>query len=174
MDNLKSIIAVIEKYYPKLEGFDEEVILNNKQLPELTALCEKEKSGYLNWHHQLNNLQSLLPECVIEDDTLFEANEPSFKAFVINKERDFRMSLYISVMVPYYTTFLQSEHSSYANDINLRVIAFLEKILPDFKYLSFKDCKRELSYIKVPDCYGESEIATVADCIFSVRSMKYY
>jgi hypothetical protein len=174
MRDMVSLIKIIEDFYPKREGFNEELMPNNKYLESLSEVCNKAKIESPSFNEKLRRLMEWMPDCEIIDDTLFEANEPSFQAYVVNHENKLRLHFQISIIAPYFFIFFQSEKTEYAIEKSAMLLQWLTITFPEHSFLSEKESRQEINWIRVPAYYDEDIITTIAACIFGPRSLKGY
>jgi hypothetical protein len=174
MKDIGSLIEIIEVIYPKREGFNEELMPNNKYLESLSEVCCKAKLELPSFNEKLRRLMQLMPDCEVIDDTLFEANEPSFQAYVVNHENKLRIHFQISIISPYFFIFFQSEKTEYAIKKSAVLLQWLKITFPEHSFLSEEDCRQEINWIRIPSYYDEDIITTIAACIFGPRSLKGY
>lgn len=174
MRDMVSLLKIIEDFYPKREGFNEELIPNNKYLQSLSQVCDKAKIELPSFIEKLGKLMDLMPDCEIINDTLFEANEPSFQGYVVNHKEKLRVNFQISIIAPYFFIFFQSEKTEYAIKKSAMLLQWLTITFPEHSFLSEKDCRQEINWIRVPAYYDQNIITTIATCIFGPRSLKGY
>ncbi|WP_293309238.1 hypothetical protein [Pedobacter sp. UBA5917] len=174
MKDINLILEIVETFYPKREDFNEDLMPNNKFLHSLTIVCKKAVLELPAWKEKLLGLVKLMPDCEIIDDTLFEANEPSFQAYVINDKKKMRIHFHVSIIAPYFFSFYQSEKNEYNKIEGEILLQWLTTTFPDKNYISEIDCRQEINWIRVPSYYDEDITTTIADCIFGIRSLKGY
>lgn len=171
---LKYIIFNIKLYYPSTSTYDFDSYLNNNSLVALKHSCNDALKKLPLWIEFQNLLKDRFGQAIVLDQTLLAGNEPSFRVTLYFSQFDISLLVQLSIIVPFYSIILLT-NSKIINDKRNKdfetIKTLVESNYEDYSFLSNDFLDIQLPNIKIPNIYNDSHIPTIADCIFSSRSL---